>query len=135
MGTHTLSSSGRSEKRMSLLRGSVRIAMVGSFVVAVVGAGSLAQEGSCLSALESRVKASEAAIDTMPRLDGNCSELREKLTAFVAAELALRKSDKAVRRACPAGEHVRGDAEASRFQFVLEVTKKRLANCPDPTKK
>ena len=110
--------------------------MVGGFALAVVGTGSLAQEESCVSALESRIKAGEAVTDTMPRLDANCSELKERLDAFVAAESALRKSDKAVRRACPAGEFVRGNSDGSvRFQFILEVVKKRLASCPEPTKK
>ena len=135
MGAHTLSSNGRLDKWVSSLRGPVRTVMMGGLVLAMVGAGSLAQEESCLSALESRVMASEVALDTMPRLDGNCSELREKTAAFVAAEAALKKSDKAVRRACPAGEHVRGDSEALRFQFILEVAKKRLANCPEPARK
>jgi hypothetical protein len=69
----------------------VRILTVGAFVLAVAGTGTLAQEGSCVSALESRIKAYETVIDTMPHLDGACSELREKLDAFVAAELALRR--------------------------------------------
>jgi hypothetical protein len=114
----------------------VRILMVGGVVLAVVGTGSLAQEGSCVSALESRIKAGEAVTDTMRGLDANCSELKEKIAAFVAAGSALRKSDRVVRRACPAGEFVRGDSDASvRFQFILEAAKKRLANCPEPTKK
>jgi hypothetical protein len=115
----------------------VRLLMIAGFVLAAGGTGGLAQEGSCVGALESRISAVEAVMDTMPRLDANCSELKERLDAFVAAELALKKSDKAVRRACPAGAHVRGsDADGSvRFQFILEAAKKRLADCPQPTKK
>ena len=114
----------------------MRILMAGTFILAIAGTGSLAQEGPCVSALEARVKAGEAVIDTMSRLDANCSELKEKLDAFVAAELALRKGDRAVRRACPAGEFVRGGVDGlARSQFILEATKKRLANCPEPTKK
>src|SRR5437899_8478511 len=110
--------------------------MVGGFVLALLATGSLAQEESCVSALESRIKAGEAVMDAMPRPDANCSELKEKSDAFVAAESALRKSYKAVRRACPAGEFVRGDSDPSvRFQFISDVFKKRLANCPEPTKK
>jgi hypothetical protein len=72
----------------------------------------------------------------MRGLGADCIVLKEKIDAFVAAGLALRKSDRAVRRACPAGEFVRGDADGSvRFQFILEVAKKRLANCPQRTKK
>jgi hypothetical protein len=72
----------------------------------------------------------------MRGLDAHCSELKEKIDAFVAAGSALRKSDRAVRRACPAGEFVRRDSDGSvRFQFILEVAKKRLANCPEPAKK
>jgi hypothetical protein len=108
--------------------------MVAAFVVAVVGTEGLAQEGSCLSALQSRIEAVQAVTDTMLGLGDNCSELKKKIDAFVAAELELRKSDRAMRRACPAGEHVRADGSA-RFQFILEVTKKRLANCPEATKK
>jgi hypothetical protein len=75
-------------------------------------------------------------MDAMPRLDATCSELKEKLDAFVAAESALRKRDKAVKRACPAGEFVRRDLDRSvRFQFILEAIKKRLANCAEPTNK
>ena len=89
-----------------------------------------------MGALESRIKAYEAVIETMPRLDGTCSELREKLDAFAAAELALRKSHREIRRACPSGEFVRGDSDGLvRFQFILEAAKKRIANCPEPTKK
>ena len=118
------------------MEGRARILTVGVFVLAVGGTRCLAQEGSCVSALESRIKAYEAVVDTMPRLDGACSELSEKLDAFAAAALALRKSDRAIRRACPAGEFVRGDSDGSaRFQFILEVAKKRLANCPEPAKK
>ena len=114
----------------------MRISMVGGFVLALLATGSLAQEESCVSALESRIKAGEAVMDTMPRPDANCSELKEKFDAFVAAESALRKSNRAVRRACPAGEFVRGDSDGSaRFQLILEVLKKRLANCPEPPKK
>jgi hypothetical protein len=110
--------------------------MVGGFALAVLGTGSLAQEESCVSALESRIKAGEAVMDTMPRPDASCSELKAKLEAFVAADAALRKSHKAVRRACPPGEFVRKDSDGSvRSQFVLEVLKKRLANCPEPTNK
>jgi hypothetical protein len=110
--------------------------MAGGFVLAVLGTGSLAQEESCMSALESRAKAGEAVMDTMPRADANCSELKAKLDAFVAADAALRKSHKAVRRACPPGEFVRGDSDGSaRSQFMLEVFRKRLANCPEPTNK
>jgi hypothetical protein len=110
--------------------------MAGGFVLATVGTGSLAQEGSCVSALEDRVKAGEAVIAAMPGPDANCSELREKRDAFAAAELALRKSDRAVRRACPAGEFVRGGADGlARSQFILEAIKKKLANCPEPAKK
>ena len=116
--------------------GTVRILLVGGFVLAVAGTGGLAQEGSCLSALEARIRAVEAVLGAMPRLDANCGQLRETLDAFVAAELALRKSDRAVRRACPAGAYVRGDSEGSvRFQFIAEAANKRLADCPQPTRK
>ncbi len=75
-------------------------------------------------------------MNRMPRLDANCSELKEKLDAFVAAESALRKSDRAVKRACPAGEFVRADSDRSvRFQFILEAARKRLADCPEAAKK
>jgi hypothetical protein len=110
--------------------------IVGGVLLAVLGTGSLAQEESCMSALESRAKAGEAVMDTMPRPDANCSELKAKLDAFVAADAALRKSHKSVRRACPAGEFVRKDSDVSvRSEFVLEVLKKRLANCPEAAKK
>jgi hypothetical protein len=112
------------------------MASASGFLLAVAGAGSLAQEESCTSALDSRIKAGQAVMDAMPRPDANCNELKAGLDAFVAAEAALRKSDRAVRRACPAGDFVRGDADRSaRVQFVLEALKKRLANCPEPTKK
>ena len=114
----------------------MRILLVGGIVLAVAGTGSLAQEGSCLGALEARIRAVEAVVGAMPRLDANCGQLRETLDAFVAAESALRKSDRAVRRACPAGEYVRGEADGSvRFQFVSEVANRRLASCPQLTKK
>ena len=114
----------------------ILMASASGFLLAVAGAGSLAQEESCTSALDSRIKAGQAVMDAMPRPDANCNELKAGLDAFVAAEAALRKSDRAVRRACPAGDFVRGDADRSaRVQFVLETLKKRLANCPEPTKK
>lgn len=115
----------------------VRTLTAGMFLLAVVGTGSVAQEGSCVSALEQRIKAYQAVTDTMPRADADCNELREKLDALVAAELALRKSDRAVRRACPAGgEYVRGDSDGLvRSQFILQVARKRLANCPDAGRK
>ena len=110
--------------------------MAGGLALAVLGTGSLAQEESCMSALESRAKAGEAVMATMPRPDANCSELKAKLDAFVAADAALRKSHKSVRRACPSGEFVRGDSDLSaRSQLILEVFKKRLANCPEPANK
>ena len=110
--------------------------MAGGFALALLGTGSLAQEESCMSALESRAKAGEVVMDTMPRPDANCSELKAKLDAFVAADAALRKSHKSVRRACPSGEFVRGDSDLSaRSQLILEVFKKRLANCPEPANK
>jgi hypothetical protein len=110
--------------------------MAGGVVLAVLGTQSLAQEESCVSALESRIKAGEAVMDTMPRPYASCSELKARLDAFVAADAALRKSHKAVRRACPAGEFVRGDSDGSaRSQFILEVFKKRLASCPEPANK
>ena len=113
----------------------VRILMASGFMLAAAGTGSLAQEESCVSALESRIKAGEAVVLAMPRLEADCSELKEKLAAFVAAESALKKSDRAVRRACPAGEFVRADSNRSaRFQFVLEAARKRLAGCPEPAK-
>ena len=110
--------------------------MAGGFALAILGTASLAQEESCMSALESRAKAGEAVMATMPRPDANCSELKATLDAFVAADAALRQTHKSVRRACPAGEFVRGDSDGSaRSQLILEVFKKRLANCPEPTKK
>jgi hypothetical protein len=114
----------------------MRILLVSGFVLAVHGTESLAQEESCVSALQSRIRAGEAVMDAMPRLEANCSELKGRLDAFIAAESALKKSDKSVRRACPAGEFVRADSDRSvRFQFILEVVKKRLANCPEPARK
>jgi hypothetical protein len=112
----------------------VRALMAGGFVLAIAGTGSLAQEGSCISALQARIKAGEAVVDTMRGLDAHCSELKARMDAFVAADAALRKSDRAVRRACPAGEFVRADAPA-RSRFVLEAARKKLASCPQPTKK
>jgi hypothetical protein len=108
----------------------VRALMVGGVVLAVAGTASLAQEGSCVSALQSRVKAGEAVADTMLGLNASCSELKARIDAFVAAELALRKSNRAVKRACPAGEFVHSDG-STRFQFVLEQAKRRLARCAD----
>lgn len=101
--------------------------------VALAGTAGLAQEESCVSALESRIKAAEAVMEKMPRPDADCGGLKEKLDAFVAAEAALRKTDRAVRRACPAGEFVRGDDSdrSVRFQFVVEAVRKRLAGCSD----
>jgi len=113
----------------------LRILLIGLALLASVAADVRAQEGSCLSALESRIAASEAVIKTLPHLDANCVELRKTVDAFVAAEAALKKSDRAVKRACPPGEQVRGDSDQVRFQFILEAAKKRLANCPAPTKK
>jgi hypothetical protein len=110
----------------------VRILIVSGFVLAVVGTESLAQEGSCLGALQSRIEAGEAVRNTALGLEADCSELKKKIDAFGAAELALRKSDTAVRRACPAGQHLRSDGSA-RFQFILDVAKRRLANCPEAT--
>jgi len=110
--------------------------MAGGFALAVLGTGTLAQEESCMSALESRAKAGEAVMATMPRPDANCSELKAKLDAFVAADAALRKSHKSVRRACPSGEFVRGDSDGSaRSQFMMEVFKKQLANCRESANK
>jgi hypothetical protein len=113
----------------------VRILLIGVGVLAALGTRSLAQEESCVSALESRIKAGDAVLNAMPHLEADCRELREKLDAFVTAESTLRKSDKAVRRACPAGEFVRGDSNGSvRAQFVLEAVKRKLANCQEATK-
>jgi hypothetical protein len=110
--------------------------MAGGLALAILGTASLAQEESCMSALESRAKAGEAVMATMPRPDATCSELKAKLDAFVAADAALRKSYKSVRRACPSGEFVRGDSDLSaRSQLILEVFRKRLANCPEPSNK
>jgi predicted metal-dependent hydrolase len=110
--------------------------MAGGFVLAVAATGSLAQEGSCISALQSRIRAGEAVVEATRALDAHCSELKARIDAFVAAEAALRKSHRAVRRACPAGEFVRADADASaRSRFVLEAARKRLANCPQPARK
>jgi hypothetical protein len=114
----------------------VRILVAGGVMLAVAGTASLAQEESCVSALESRAKAGEAVLARIPRLDAGCSELKEKLDAFVAAEAALKKTDRSVRKACPAGEFVRGGLDRSaRVQLVLEATRKRLADCPEPAKK
>jgi hypothetical protein len=107
--------------------------MASGFVLAVVGTASFAQEGSCVSALQSRAKAGEAVTDTVLGLNAKCSELKGRIDAFVAAESALKKSDRAVRRACPAGEYVLADGSA-RFQFVLEQAQKRLTDCAQPTK-
>jgi hypothetical protein len=113
----------------------VRIPVAVGVLIALVGTASLAQEESCVSALEGRIKAGEAVIARLPRLDASCSELKEKLDAFVAAEAALRKSDRSVRKACPAGEFVRGDADRSaRVQIVLEAARKKLAGCPEPAR-
>ena len=114
----------------------MRIWIAGGFALAVIGTGSLAQEESCVGALESRVKAAETVMDAARRLDANCSELKERLDAFVAAEAALKKSDRAVKRACPAGEFVRGNADRSaQSRLIVETARKRLANCPEPAKK
>jgi hypothetical protein len=113
----------------------VRIWIAGGLALTAAVAGTLsqAQEESCVSALESRIKAAEAVMAKMPRPDADCGGLKEKLDAFVAAQATLRKTDRAVRRACPAGEFVRGDdAERSaRFQFVVEAVRKRLSSCTD----
>lgn len=114
----------------------MRTLMAGGVMLAVAASGGLAQEESCVSALESRIKAGEAVVARMPRPDLSCSELKEKLDAFVAAEAALKKTDRSVRRACPAGEFVRGDADRSaRVQLVLEAARKKLADCPEPAKR
>jgi hypothetical protein len=114
----------------------VRILVAGGVMLAVAGTASLAQEESCVSALESRAKAGEAVVARIPRLDASCSELKEKLDAFVAAEAALKKTDRSVRKACPAGDFVRGDLDRSaRVQLVLEAARKRLADCPEPAKR
>ena len=109
-----------------------RFLVMAGLILAAAGTGSLAQEESCASALQSRVKAGEAILATLPRLDTGCSELKRDLDAFAAAEAALTKSYRAVRRACPAGEFVRADTDiAARSQFILDAIKRKLANCPD----
>jgi hypothetical protein len=114
----------------------VRILVAVGVLLMTVATASLAQEESCVSALESRIKAGEAVMARMPHLDSSCSELKEKLDAFVAAEAALKKTDRSVRKACPAGEFVRGDADRSaRVQLVVEAARKKLADCPEPAKK
>jgi hypothetical protein len=132
----TLRSAGRSSGGIGEGRRQMRIALAGAFALGLVATESFAQEGSCVSALQSRIMAGEAVMDAMLGLDADCRELKARIDAFVAAGSALRKSDRAVRRACPAAEYLRRDDEGSvRFQFVLEVARKRLANCPELTKK
>jgi hypothetical protein len=112
---------------------SMRILVLAGIVLAIGATGSLAQEESCVSALQSRVAAGEAVIAAMPRLEASCSELKQQLNAFIAAEATLRKTYKSVRRACPAGEFVRADADASlRLQLIVEAANRRLAQCAEP---
>lgn len=106
--------------------------LMGGVMLVLVGTGSVAQEESCVSALDSRIRATEAVVAAMPRLHSRCNDLKVQLEAFVAAESALRKSHKSVRRACPAGEFVRADSDGSvRAQFVVEAVKSRLATCTE----
>ena len=109
----------------------MRILPVGGFLVAaLLSGGSVAQEESCVSALESRMTAAERVLATMPSLDVPCSELKERLDAFIAAEAALGKAYRAVKRACPAGEFVRGDwHDSARSQMIVETAQRRLARC------
>jgi len=114
----------------------VRILMTAMLALAALGAAGRAQEESCVSALQSRAKAIETVAQAVSRLDGECAELQERLDAFVAAETALRKRDKAVKRACPAGEFVRADLDRSApAHLVVEVARKRLASCPQTATK
>jgi hypothetical protein len=113
----------------------MRSLLLGGVALAIGASAGMAQEESCVSALQSRVAAGEAVIASIPLLDAPCTELKERLAAFVAAEQALRKTYRSVRRACPAGEFVRSDWDASaRFQVIVEAANRRLARCPETTR-
>jgi hypothetical protein len=99
--------------------------------LAIAVTGALAQEASCVDALEARAKAGEAVMASLPRLDAGCSQLKAQLDAFSAAEAAYKKSHALVRRSCPPGEFVRAKSDpTARSQFILEAARRSMAKCP-----